>query len=1327
MQTRNYLKQNDTVILSRKQNGSDYGTCRIIERIGQGGSAVCYRAEYEGRIGTLKEFYPVQVRGDKSVPVFPLARTDTCALMVKGAVNAMRFRRACDHFKEAYHRLDEAKIEDPQNIVLNNYIPSYEILYGMPEDETDSAVTVYIWNVDAQSGITWKDYLKQLSGKRNELSVRDLYDLITVMMSLTDCVKVLHAAGLLHLDIKPSNFLVLQNSEGEIHPGSISLFDIDTLYPIESRVPKNTGTKGYCAPEALHGRPDNRSDIYSIGCVLFESLMIGRTEKGLYDPADYQDLSMLVRESPFLEDAATEQEPYIASMLADILRKSLAVRADQRYDSCEDLLADIRAVRDLLGPAGEARIRRKHSDADPASAIQALLYEHPLYEHIKKEDMKPLRILVAGSGKVTHIFLDECLQAVQSMDRMAEVTVLTKRPEVEREVYLEFRPALADFVNVNGTLHAGQADDYAHLNFTDSDPASPEEIVRDAFRDGQCYDYAFVSDGEEASNRACAEALFRHGGVSAVYYAAESEGGEGEAVYPVNVISSEPLRKKVPELDEMAFRTHLSWYPSMNIDVKKEQIAFRDRSSRKARYNYRSSLASAMAVKYKLWSVGIDSADAKQAAEAFRAYYYDPANKVQIAAMIAAEHRRWVISLAAEGWTAPAAPGEKPDYNACVLRRNVKDPVRKIHPCLVHSTAEMPLLGPDWKNRPERWDDPDISTEGLDELDAMSVELHRCFLRHTEELKHQQILYTGDMDALRRMCVADGPEATAAYHEFEFAVKNILGGNYSFARELGHYTDKFLDSFKSAPVSLQKELAGRAAGVKKTLFPIIEWCAYRDYKNYDRDLIEMIPFILTYPLNTGMAMAFDDCCDAPDDMKRAFANVAAPIAVCPSRLLYLISLDDCGEADFLLPRMRAAMEFLTGRLSHCRIAFEITCSPAMKAKAERLEQMLTGGKWQPSRVRWHIRETASPDTYFAGLLRRRSVSLFDGSTSLFRNREKQEAFLMKVRSHLPVFTYENKTFTCDDGCTYLTYAKEHAYLRVSDLLSLTIAPKADYELPDFPDSYRKLWGIMREAGFERWHSLCEKLAAYEQNRKPVLSISTGEKKFPEPVRQEYYFPSFAFKGTRWLLEQLRYHGIVSAESDLYSSVAGTGRLELVTSYDIADELRELFARPQLLISKEMLQVRADRNFTVRCSDPEVTDLVTDSAEEAALLETLADAGCLYKIKVREQDGERRVSFIYPSSAFRKILTDSLELVRIYVYYEIRETGLAGDMALLHSDGADLLVTRGFRVLAVRMNGAGGSAAVSLTDAGDRKTVRLNGVDDISDHLAEAVSDMLRQA
>ena len=149
--------------------------------------------------------------------------------------------------------------------------------------------------------------------------------------------------------------------------------------------------------------------------------------------------------------------------------------------------------------------------------------------------------------------------------------------------------------------------------------------------------------------------------------------------------------------------------------------------------------------------------------------------------------------------------------------------------------------------------------------------------------------------------------------------------------------------------------------------------------------------------------------------------------------------------------------------------------------------------------------------------------------------------------------------------------------------------------------------------------------------------------------------------------------------------------------------------------------------TVRCSDPEVTDLVTDSAEEAALLETLADAGCLYKIKVREQDGERRVSFIYPSSAFRKILTDSLELVRIYVYYEIRETGLAGDMALLHSDGADLLVTRGFRVLAVRMNGAGGNAAVSLTDAGDRKTVLLNGVDDISDHLAEAVSDMLRKA
>ena len=81
----------------------------------------------------------------------------------------------------------------------------------------------------------------------------------------------LHAAGLVHRDVKPSNLLI--NSSGRL-----VLIDLGIACARDAAGPDRqlVGSPSYCSPEQILGRPvDGRSDVYSLGCTLYE-LVFGR-------------------------------------------------------------------------------------------------------------------------------------------------------------------------------------------------------------------------------------------------------------------------------------------------------------------------------------------------------------------------------------------------------------------------------------------------------------------------------------------------------------------------------------------------------------------------------------------------------------------------------------------------------------------------------------------------------------------------------------------------------------------------------------------------------------------------------------------------------------------------------------------------------------------------------------------------------------------------------------------------------------------------------------------------------------------------------------------
>lgn len=165
-----------------------------------------------------------------------------------------------------------------------------------------------------------------------------------------------HDRGVVHRDIKPGNLMISSRGSVKIADFGIALSNQDLSKKLTT-TGEFVGTPGYLSPEVCLGKPvDQRSDIFSLGIVLFE-MLTGKMPFNDESPLGLM-LEVVKAEIPDVRSLNHDADPQIAAILARMIAKDPA----ERYQSCHELVDDLNR-HPLVAKGGPITVQTRLSPA----------------------------------------------------------------------------------------------------------------------------------------------------------------------------------------------------------------------------------------------------------------------------------------------------------------------------------------------------------------------------------------------------------------------------------------------------------------------------------------------------------------------------------------------------------------------------------------------------------------------------------------------------------------------------------------------------------------------------------------------------------------------------------------------------------------------------------------------------------------------------------------------------------------------------------------------------------------------------------------------------
>ncbi|MFF9485787.1 Stk1 family PASTA domain-containing Ser/Thr kinase [Streptomyces sp. NPDC014676] len=238
--------------------------------------------------------------------------------------------------------------------------PAIVAVYDTGEDYIDGVSIPYIV-MEYVDGSTLRELLH--SG-RKLLPERTLEMTIGILQAL----EYSHRAGIVHRDIKPANVMLTRNGQVKVMDFGIARAMGDSGMTM-TQTSAVIGTAQYLSPEQAKGEQvDARSDLYSTGCLLYELLTVRPPFVGDSPVAvAYQH----VREEP---QPPSVFDPEITPEMDAIVLKALVKDPDYRYQSADEMRADIEACLDGQPVAATAALGAVgyggYPDDQPTTALR---------------------------------------------------------------------------------------------------------------------------------------------------------------------------------------------------------------------------------------------------------------------------------------------------------------------------------------------------------------------------------------------------------------------------------------------------------------------------------------------------------------------------------------------------------------------------------------------------------------------------------------------------------------------------------------------------------------------------------------------------------------------------------------------------------------------------------------------------------------------------------------------------------------------------------------------------------------------------------------------